>query len=70
MANAHMPDQFFETLAHHLSPEQPVGHTGGRPRVVVRVIVRGEHRAVDDGGGLVECRDAEPQEGRLPPGLR
>ena len=40
MANAHMPDEFFETVAHHLPPEQPVGPTGGRPRVGHRVVIR------------------------------
>jgi len=40
MANARMPDEFFETVAHHLPPEQPVGPKGGRPRVGHRVVVR------------------------------
>src|ERR1700759_1823306 len=40
MANAHMPEEFFETVAHHLPPEQPVGPNGGRPRVGHRVVVR------------------------------
>lgn len=40
MATAHMPDEFFELIAHHLPPEQPVGSTGGRPRVRHRVAVR------------------------------
>jgi hypothetical protein len=25
MATAHMPDEFFDAVAHHLPPEQPVG---------------------------------------------
>jgi transposase len=41
MATAHMPPEFFDTVAHHLPPEQPVGPKGGRPRVdhfsVIRV---------------------------------
>jgi len=42
MATAHMPDEFFELLSHHLPPEQPVGPKGGCPakphRVVMKVI--------------------------------
>ena len=40
MATAHMPDEFFDTVAHHLPPEQPVGPKGGRPRVGHRTVVR------------------------------
>jgi transposase len=40
MATAHMPDEFFDLVAHHLPPEQPAGPTGGRPRVGHRVAVR------------------------------
>jgi transposase len=40
MASAHMPEEFFDTLAHHLPPEPPVGPKGGRPRVGHRVVVR------------------------------
>ena len=40
MAAAHMPDEFFDLVAHHLPPEQPVGPRGGRPRVGHRVVVR------------------------------
>jgi hypothetical protein len=32
MASARMPEEFFEAVAHHLPPEQPVGPKGGRPR--------------------------------------
>ena len=32
MAAARMPDEFFDLVAHHLPPEQPVGPRGGRPR--------------------------------------
>jgi transposase len=35
-----MPDEFFETVAHHPPPEQPVGPKGGRPRVGPRVVIR------------------------------
>jgi transposase len=42
MANARMPDCFFDLVAHHLPPEQRVGPLGGRPmnghRTVVRVL--------------------------------
>ena len=40
MATAHMPDDFYDLVAHHLPPEQPVGPRGGRPRVGHRVVVR------------------------------
>ena len=40
MATAHMPDEFFDLVAHHLPPERPVGPNGGRPRVGHRVVVR------------------------------
>jgi len=33
-ANARMPDESFETVAHRLRPEQPVGPKGGRHRVI------------------------------------
>src|SRR4051812_45635035 len=40
MASALMPDEFYDTLAHHLPPEPPVGPKDGRPRVGHRVVVR------------------------------
>ena len=40
MATAHMPDEFYEIVQHHLPPEQPVGGLGGRPRVPHRVVLR------------------------------
>ena len=40
MASAHMPDEFFDTLARHLPPERPVGPKGGRPPVPHRTAVR------------------------------
>ena len=40
MAVARMPDEFYDLVAHHLPPEQPVGPQGGRPRVGHRVALR------------------------------
>jgi transposase len=40
MANARMPEEFFDTVAHHLPPEPPVGPKGGRPRVDHRTVIR------------------------------
>ncbi len=40
MAIARMPDAFYDLVAHHLPPEQPVGALGGRPRVRHRVALR------------------------------
>src|SRR5207249_1998682 len=37
---AQMPDEFYDLLAHHLPPEQPVGPAGGRPRIGHRVVMR------------------------------
>ena len=39
MATARMPDEFYDILAHHLPPEQPVGPQGGRPRVGHRSVM-------------------------------
>src|SRR3954453_15285434 len=41
MATAHMPAEFFDAVAHHLPPEQPVGPKGGRPRIAHRPALRG-----------------------------
>jgi transposase len=40
VANAHMPDEFYELVSHHLPPEQPPGPKGGRPRAPHRVVLR------------------------------
>src|ERR1700722_7552637 len=40
MATAHMPEEFFDAVAHHLPPEQSVGPKGGRPRVGHRTAIR------------------------------
>jgi transposase len=40
MATAPMPDEFFDAVAHHLPPEQPVGPKGGRPRIDHRTALR------------------------------
>lgn len=41
MDAAHMPDEFYDLVAHHLPPEPPrVGPRGGRPWVAHRVVVR------------------------------
>jgi transposase len=40
MASAQMPDEFFNVVAHHLPPEEPVGPKGGRPRVGRRTAIR------------------------------
>jgi transposase len=39
MAQARMPEAFFELAAQHLPPEQPVGVLGGRPPVSHRVVL-------------------------------
>lgn len=40
MARSRMPEEFFDTLAHHLPPEQPVGPERGRPRIGHRAAMR------------------------------
>jgi transposase len=40
MADAHMPDEFYDAVAHHLPPEKPIGPKGGRPRVGHRTALR------------------------------
>jgi transposase len=40
MAHAHLPDDFYDLVAHHLPPEQPVGPQGGRPRIGHRLALK------------------------------
>ena len=40
MANACLPDAFYDLVAHHLPPEQPVGPQGGRPRIPHRIALK------------------------------
>ena len=40
MATAHMPDEFFDAVAHRLPPEQTVCPQGGRPRIDHRTALR------------------------------
>jgi transposase len=40
MAHAHMPEEFYDLVSHHLPPDQPVGPKGGRPRIGHRIILK------------------------------
>jgi transposase len=40
MANARMPEEFYQELEPLLPPEQPVGPKGGRPRIEHRVVAK------------------------------
>lgn len=40
MATSTLPTGFYETVVHHLPPEQPVGPHGGRPRIPHEIAVR------------------------------
>lgn len=40
MACAHMPEEFYDLVSHHLPPEQPVGPKGGRPRISHRLALK------------------------------
>src|SRR5438876_10426907 len=39
MADARLPDEFYDVVSHHLPPEQPVGPRGGRPRIGHRIVL-------------------------------
>ena len=40
MADARMPEDFYDLVSHHLPPEQPVGIKGGRPSITHRIVLR------------------------------
>jgi transposase len=40
MADAHMPEEFFQELKPHLPPETPVGPKGGRPAIAHKIVVK------------------------------
>jgi transposase len=40
MADARLPDEFYDLVSHHLPPEQPVGPRGGRPCIAHRVVLK------------------------------
>jgi len=40
MADSRMPEEFYEVVAHHLPPGEPVGPQGGRPRIENRVVLK------------------------------
>jgi hypothetical protein len=40
MADARLPDDFYDLVSHHLPPEQPVGPKGGRPRIGHRIALK------------------------------
>ena len=40
MAEARLPDDFYDLVSHHLPPEQPAGPKGGRPRIGHRVALK------------------------------
>ena len=48
MANAHLPDEFYDLVCHHLPPEQPVGPKGGSWR---RLRASGERWEASDAPG-------------------
>ena len=39
MASCRMPEEFFEIVAHHLPPDEPVGPDGGRPPISNRTVM-------------------------------
>jgi transposase len=40
MADARLPDGFYDLVSHHLPAEQPVGRKGGRPRTPHRIVLK------------------------------
>jgi len=40
VADARLPDAFYDLVSHHLPPEQPVGPHGGRPRIGHHVVLK------------------------------
>jgi transposase len=40
MAHACLPEAFYDLVAHHLPPEQPVGPKGGRPSIPHRIALK------------------------------
>src|SRR3954451_2314101 len=40
MANACLPDAFYDLVAHHLPPEKAVGPKGGRPPIRHRIALK------------------------------
>lgn len=40
MANACLPNEFYDVVAHHLPPEKPVGPQGGRPPIPHRIALK------------------------------
>jgi transposase len=40
MAEARMPNEFYDLVSHHLPPEQAVGPKGGRPRIPHRTVLQ------------------------------
>lgn len=40
MANACLPDAFYDLVAHHLSPGKTVGPKGGRPPILHRIALK------------------------------
>ncbi len=40
MADARLPDEFYDLVSHQLPPERPVGPRGGRPRIGHRVVLK------------------------------
>jgi transposase len=60
MAEARLPDDFYDLVRHHAPPEQPVGPKGGRPRIGHRVVLKVIWFVLDTG-----CRweDVPPEMG-------
>lgn len=40
MADARLPEAFYDLVCHHLPPEQPVGPQGGRPTIAQRIVLK------------------------------
>lgn len=60
MSDAHMPQEFYEIVAHHLPPDGPIGPDGGRPRVDNYTVLRVIWYVLTTG---VRWRDVPPEMG-------
>jgi len=60
MADAQMPQEYYEIVAHHLPPEKPVGPDGGRPQVENYAVLRVIWYVLTTG---IRWRDVPPEMG-------
>lgn len=60
MSEAQMPQEYYEIVAHHLPPEEPVGPDGGRPQIKNATALRVIWYVLSTG---IRWRDVPPEMG-------